>query len=98
MLDKLTADDFESLQDKKLSVRFGDDRLQSAKIVEVKRREHGSPETRTPFSVILESGSNDRYWPQGTYMLAHPEHGELALFMVPLGPSGSGMRYEIAIN
>lgn len=98
MLDKLTADDFESLQGKNLSVRFGDDQLQSAEIVEVKRRDHGLPGTRTPFSVILESGSKDRYWPQGTYMLVHPEHGELALFMVPLGPGGGGMRYEITVN
>lgn len=32
--------------------------------------------------------------PQGTYTFAHPDMGELALFIVPIGPTDGAMRYE----
>lgn len=97
MLDQLTIDDFEPLLDREVSLRFGEQR-QSARVVEVARRGDKPAQGRQPFSVILESGPNDGYWPQGVHTLIHPDHGELALFMVPLGPGSGGMRYEIAIN
>lgn len=32
--------------------------------------------------------------PQGTYTLIHPDLAEMNLFLVPIGPSSEGMRYE----
>jgi hypothetical protein len=32
--------------------------------------------------------------PQGTYTFAHADMGELALFIVPIGPADGAMRYE----
>jgi hypothetical protein len=32
--------------------------------------------------------------PQSTYTFAHPDMGELALFIVPIGPADGAMRYE----
>jgi hypothetical protein len=97
MLDKLTIDDFENLIDRDVTLRFGDNE-QAGRVVEVTRRGEKPPEGRQPFSIVVESGPNDGYWPQGTHVMVHPEHGELTLFMVPLGPGDHGMRYEIAIN
>lgn len=97
MLDQLTCEDFESLRGRTVEIRFGETR-QPAEVVEVQRRTGGAPEGRSPFSVIVESGSRDRCWPQGLHVLAHPEHGDLELFMVPLGPGDAGMRYEIVMN
>jgi hypothetical protein len=97
MLDTLTIDDFANLIDRYVTLRFGDQE-QCARVVEVTRRGEMPPEGRQPFSIVVESGPNDKYWPQGTHVMAHPEHGELTLFMVPLGPGEHGMRYEIAIN
>jgi hypothetical protein len=46
-----------------------------------------------PFSAVFETevaGSVE----QGTYTLTHSEVGEITLFIVPIGPADSGMRYE----
>lgn len=98
MLDTLTAEDFEALHGHTVEVRFGET-TQPAEVVEINRREAGDePGDREPFSVVLESGDNEKFWPQGVHVLVHPEHGDLTLFMVPLGPGDGGMRYEIVIN
>jgi len=97
MLDTLTIADFETLVDRDVTLRFGE-QAQHARVVEVSRRGQAPEGGREPFSVIVESGPNDGYWPQGVHAFVHPDHGELALFMVPLGPGETGMRYEIAIN
>jgi hypothetical protein len=31
---------------------------------------------------------------QGTYTLTHPDLAEISIFLVPIGPSAEGMRYE----
>jgi hypothetical protein len=65
---------------------------------------HGFPEElreqigRVPFSLLFHSAERDRYWPQQTFTLRHPELGEFALFMVPLGPDDRGMQYEAVIS
>lgn len=97
MLDKLTIEHFEALIDHDIELRFGE-QVQEARVVEITQRGQPPEDGREPFNVILESGSNDGYWPQGVHTLVHPEHGELPLFMVPLGPGEAGMRYEIVIN
>ncbi len=94
MLDKLKAADFETHADSELIVQFGELR-QGAEILSVNRRPRSSDDHRQPFSVTIRSGPTDRYWPQGIYTLVHPRHGELSLFMVPIGPDDKGMCYEI---
>jgi hypothetical protein len=32
--------------------------------------------------------------PQATYPVEHDELGRMEIFLVPIGPDGSGMRYE----
>jgi hypothetical protein len=48
---------------------------------------------RAPFSIIFR-GPNRPVLPQRIYRLAHTEIGAFELFLVPIGPDGSGMRYE----
>ncbi len=35
---------------------------------------------------------------QGVYALTHPRHGELELFLTPIGRDADGLRYEIVFN
>lgn len=49
---------------------------------------------RGPFALLFRGGPPDRYLPQRTYDLEHPEMGTLSVFLVPLGPDKEGMRYE----
>jgi hypothetical protein len=97
MLDQLTVEDFKTLIGQRLPLRFGDQE-QFGEVIEA--RPVGQPHegSRHPFSVILASGDADQYWPQGIHVLIHPTHGELELFMVPIGPQAGQMRYEISFS
>jgi hypothetical protein len=44
------------------------------------------------------TGTASPWLPQALYTLVHPEIGECELFLVPLGPDASGMRYEAAFS
>lgn len=97
MLEKLTPADFESIRGRPLTLRFGG-QSQTGVIIQVHTVNGGMPGGRESFSVIVRSGSPDSHWFQGTYILEHPDHGELELFMVPIGPDDEGMRYELTFS
>jgi len=48
---------------------------------------------REPFSIVLRSAMETAL-EQQTYRVAHSELGELDIFLVPIGPDKTGMRYE----
>ena len=58
-----------------------------------------SPETsppgsaRQPFALLFH-GPATPWVGQATHRLEHPRLGSLEIFLVPIGPDGSGMRYE----
>lgn len=94
MIKTLLIDDFRSLVGTQLELRFGD-QSQAGQVLSVSEHATHKKQARTPFSLIIRSGPRDRFWPQGIHRLVHPDHGELDLFMVPIGPDDAGMRYEI---
>lgn len=49
------------------------------------------------FSVIF-CGSRDQFVQQGTYRMSHPEFGATDLFLVPVGVTPEGFRYEAFFN
>jgi hypothetical protein len=49
------------------------------------------------FSLIF-TGVASPYLPQGVYELTHPRMGNLELFLVPVGPDLTGMRYEAVFS
>ncbi|KAA1426180.1 DUF6916 family protein [Nocardioides antri] len=51
--------------------------------------------TRQQFSLLFR-GPTAPQLSQGLWALEHDEMGELALFLVPLGPDNKGPRYEAA--
>jgi hypothetical protein len=51
-----------------------------------------------PFSLLFLA-SGGEFVPQGTFSVRHEELGELAIFLVPLGPQdGGGMVYEAVFS
>jgi hypothetical protein len=51
---------------------------------------------RVPFSLVFHA---PRLAPQQTFTVRHPQLGELAIFLVPLGPQGDGaMAYEAVFS
>jgi hypothetical protein len=45
------------------------------------------------FSLFFR-GPEDRFLPQATYRLQHEKLGTMDMFLVPIGPDGTGMKYE----
>jgi len=45
------------------------------------------------FSLVFR-GPLKPHFPQGTYTVEHEKLGKFDLFLVPLGPDSSGMRYQ----
>jgi hypothetical protein len=53
--------------------------------------------SRQPFSLIFR-GPREPLLPQRIYSLQHPSLGTLEIFLVPIGPDGSGQRYEAVFS
>ena len=96
MLEQLSAADFRSLPDNRISANLdrGDTQLE---IVEV-RELTASSRPVTPFSLTVRDPGAKHAVPQGIYAFRHPVHGIVELFIVPIGPDREGMCYEIIFN
>lgn len=90
----LTVEDFEPLLHQTLPIRFTPDVTLEAELIEVRRFNDRSDVPRQPFSFVLRTAQKNEYYPQATFLVVHPEKGELPVFLVPLGPDEHGMRYE----
>ena len=57
------------------------------------------PLRRMSFSLLfLDQQHQGFYLPQRIYHLEHEQLGAMDLFMVPIGPTAEGMRYEVIFN
>lgn len=49
--------------------------------------------SREPYSLVFR-GSSEPVLEQGIVAMIHPEMGDIAIFLVPIGPDSQGMCYE----
>jgi hypothetical protein len=73
----------------------GDGAPLALRLVEVKTLP--APPGYEQFSALF-AGPAEPIWAQGTYRFTHPQMGDVALFMVPLGPMAGAARYEVCIS
>jgi hypothetical protein len=64
-----------------------------AELVEVNELGRPSGNARAPFSLVFRGPSGQEV-AQRIYRLEHEELGAFDLFLVPIGPDETGMRYE----
>ena len=62
-------------------------------LVEVREGGEAPEGHRKPFALEFRH-DDERYLPQQTFKVEHGELGDLAIFLVPLGPKEGAMRYE----
>ncbi len=55
--------------------------------------EASEPGRRVPFSLVFRA-RHEVVVPQRIYRVDHPALGSLDIFLVPIGPDSTGMRYE----
>ena len=93
MLDKLTIDDFSG----RIGETFAATAEERALTLTLRSADalYAPPgdEGRKPFSLVFTDPAAEHV-PQQTVEVEHEELGEFPLFVVPLGPSDDGMRYE----
>ena len=95
-LDQLRPEDFESLVGHSLPVEIPGGTV-ACELTQVRRLPSHALRANPPFSFTLR-GPRNQPLGQGTHPLRHPEHGRLELFMVPIGPDGIGLCYEVTFN
>ncbi len=97
-LNTITEKDFSPLVGSRIKVRFSETAAEELTLTQVDLTGQYSPVNRAPFTLLLTSDDRSKYYPQKIYVLEHPVIGDIPLFMVPLGPDTSGMRYQIVMS
>ncbi len=98
MLEKLTIGDFQPHLNQQFFITFASEATHAVQLIKITPWSHGSDKYRQPFTLEFETDFKEKYYPQGVFVLQHPEHGPFDLFMVPIGPSKKGMIYEVVIS
>lgn len=91
----LTHEDFEACLEQDFDIALEGDTVLRSVLVDVQSRGGFDPQRhqRQAFSVILR-GPMEPVLDQRIYCLHNQTLGTLDLFLVPVGPNASGMRYE----
>mgnify|MGYP001554132432 CR=1 FL=1 len=91
-------DDFHACLEQAFSLDTGEGDQLELTLVSVERHPHGDTfENKEVFSILFR-GPVDRQIMQNTYTLENETMGELALFIVPVGPDQKGMCYEAVFS
>ena len=98
MLESLTSSDFLKKVGEEFRVAAGNDAvvLVLSEVTDLSRLESPSPRRRS-FSLIFR-GPLRPLLDQRIWCLEHAALGRLEIFLVPIGPDASGMRYEAVFN
>ena len=92
----LTASDFSTYIDRAFPVTAGEVQLMLV-LTEATARAPVATHLRTPFSLMFR-GPAQPILPQGTYDFEHPQHGTLAIFIVPVGADATGVQYQAVFS
>jgi len=98
MLQELTASHFQALVGAKFTIAPPEGPPFEAELFEVVLLEaHDGPRPQ-PFSAVFVDPRPAIVLPQQIFRVEHETLGALDLFLVPVGPSPGGMRYEAVFN
>ena len=95
MLERLSSAQFTELLHTKFRLHAADERTLDLELIEVNDNSP-SPDNEV-FSLIL-LGPPLVFAPQGTYRFVHDQLGAIELFVVPVGKTEEGFRYEVVFN
>ena len=97
MLEKLTSADFRPYVNHTFSIQGESAEPLELELIDVSDlgsdSGQGESPARRPFSIVFR-GPKESCLPQRIYRIEHDRMGSLDLFLVPIGPDKTGMRYE----
>lgn len=94
----LTLSDFDAFINNVFIIQISDEIRLEAELIEVTKLNNYSPLERSPFSIIFRTDQKNEYYEQGIFTIAHPEKGDLQLFLTPIGFDSIGMKYEAVFS
>ena len=94
----LSYQDFSGYLNQLFNINFGGEVVLSAELVEATELTGYSPLERKPFSIVFRTQQKNEYYQQGTFLIKHPEKGDIPLFLVPKGFDTVGMKYEAVFS
>ena len=102
MLETLTKTTFADCLGSKFRLHYGAANPLDVELIEAtgfpaRPDQAGGPVRREPFSIVFR-GPRAVVLPQRIYRLEHDTLGTLEIFLVPIGPDETGMRYEAIFN
>ncbi len=90
---------FQAELNKPFSVHLGDERVELELIAVSDLGVRAAAGVAVPcYSLVFRSQGEKRVAPQATYRIENDNLGRLDVFLVPIGPDASGMRYEAIFN
>jgi len=98
MEDYVHIGDFEPYLNGKMMIKWSDQYILPAELIDLRKVETYTPIEREPFSIVLRTEQKNEYFKQGICILQHPAKGDLELFLVPLGLDDKGMRYQAVFS
>lgn len=97
MLEKLQRSDFDKHLDQVFTLAAGEGELALRLVEASPMGQTAADAEREPFSLVFR-GPSDVPLSQGVFEFKHPEFGPISLFLVPIGPDGEGLCYEVVFN
>jgi len=96
MLEKLSYTDFTVHRNSVFNIQLSSEKCFDATLIDVSPLENKGAEDfgRTPFSLVFHIENKEQLLQQGIYRISHNAMGAFEIFLVPLGPDDSGIRYE----
>ncbi len=93
-LSELTVHDFMEHLNEWFDIRFEEHVVLPAELIEAEVLSGYSPLERKPFVVVFRTKQKNEYYPQATFVVSHPQKGDIHMFMSPKGFDSEGMKYE----
>lgn len=97
-LSNISYSDFKGFLNQEFKIKFETNVTLPAELIEATEFDNYSPLERKPFSIVLRTQQKGQYYPQATFVIEHPEKGEIPLFLVPKGFDNVGMKYEAVFS
>ena len=92
MLDQVTWEVFADQLNQTFRIRGEFGQVEST-LIDCEKLVQHDEEGRVPFSIVLR-GPMEPSLEQQIYKVSHEKIGEMEMFLVPLGPDKTGMKYE----
>jgi hypothetical protein len=97
-LSTISYEDFSGYLNQTFNINFGGDIVLPSELVEATELTSYSPLERKPFSIVFRTQQKNEYYQQATFIIQHPEKGDIPMFLAPKGFDNVGMKYEAVFS